>query len=1206
MPGMEGAPQMDPADRPPKPYKERSRAEQDQIDDLNRMFNAAPPAGGDVEAPGGGGGTAGASGEINGDGGTGTSGTALDVIDRPPTLPERPNLVPGNAPPEGDVPVPESGTGTEPMRIVMASLDKNVDPFAREAAHEKLSQQNKGPFWKRVAKSMWQNISREYQTVKGTIQAREEILENKNLLHHKGLSDEKWREATIDRYGSEMAEHLMSEGETLHKLSSPEAAKDKNAQRINADVQEFMRKSARGEFTDQESADMYAENMQQKWHEEGISQDYIGEGQFMATNLGAKGREFAAMIASAEGLSEIEREALIEEHVSKIEIVAGEARVGSRTEIDSTMSERIAGKFEKVKWLKEGRLAKVAAAVTSVLGNELAVSAALSATVLLAKRGAGMAGQILAPGAGAAVVAMIREHRALLKERDLMARRLDSGEEIDEDSKRQVELGRTMYETKSVEESIGQIGEFYTETGELKIADRDDLEAALKLQADLKARIEISDTTGKRLLSFEGIKTEDMESKNFDFRVALAKLETDLKKAMADPTLQSTANLSPEETYEELSAEQKSIAIGKIERDVKRKHILLAKVVATQSLKQAGKAFLMGATGAYAMHMASEAGQAAAKYTARAVGAVKNYLFSIKTPARPFSFKDFKLASADTSTGAPDHLGANGPDHLGADGTPDNLGGNSPDHLGGETSADHLGGDAPDHLGGADGAADHLGSTTPDHLGAGPEGVDMGSPTEISDTSKVTLPEGFKAEVHGDTVTVTTPEGKAIDGITLDKDGTLSKESQELLRNNGYQVIDHKEIVDGKPELVKQTSSTSEFVRAHAHEMKTIHIQEHLNNDSSEFDLNELGLQNHMDSQGNIIITISGMTSGGSFHDGHSVNWHEFTKGGHMKVYMSANEGSQAKAFEVTFNSDGKAVVAHDSSARALFSANGRFSGGFQQASLNNGQDAAGRENISVLATVVGRDPSHITETVQKPTFHTAHHYTIFQTPQPASANTPLTPGDTNVYPFVTAPPRERIGKGKPASTPTPTLTTPTAPPSTLALPAAPAAEALTSGPAAEPEAALPAAPETVKADTADTNNDSDVDVDASSTPDPGEVRDNNAEFDLQEMSLVAGIDAETRAFPLMVEGVNMATLSPRERKFMTLLAYEAMARITPKGSGEDDYAYDERVKKAMESVVDRGLITARTAQMSGSMRSLMNRTFSSLGNLKTPRRPTA
>lgn len=188
--------------------------------------------------------------------------------------------------PEGTLAVPETASEGDPLRIVLTSLDKNIDNFAREAAHEKLAKKHEGPFWKKAVMSFWHNVTREYQLVKATQEAREEILKSGNLRHHHGKDDAPWKEATVSRYGSDYGEQLIhaDRGETYHKLGAEEAEQDPSAKRIREDMLDSVRRYAKGEIADRASFEMMQDRKAEKWREEGIGKEYIGEGQLLTHN----------------------------------------------------------------------------------------------------------------------------------------------------------------------------------------------------------------------------------------------------------------------------------------------------------------------------------------------------------------------------------------------------------------------------------------------------------------------------------------------------------------------------------------------------------------------------------------------------------------------------------------------------------------------------------------------------------------------------------------------------------------------------------------------------------------------------------------------------------------------------------------------------------------------------------------------------------
>jgi hypothetical protein len=907
--------------------------------------------------------------------------TAVDVMDRPETGTEL--NVAGSQ--EAGIAVPEIKANDDPLRIVLTSLDQNIDAFAREAAHEKLAVQHEGPLWKRMVKSVWGNLSREYQVVKATNEARDEIRENENLLHHQGKSDAKWREAVVGRYGSEYAEHLIHEGETFHNLNTPEAQQDPNAQRIRGDTLDLLRRYAKGEILDEVSLELMQGRMVEGWRDEGISQQFIGEGEFLAHNIGEMAQQVKAALDSVDGLSAIDRDARLEEILANAEIVTGEARVGSRTEIDSTLSERMAEKLRGVPFLSEGRIARV----TSVVGNEMFVAAMLSASLGVAQRGFSTATKVIAPGVGAGIVAGVRERNALLRERGLAARRADAGMESDPANKAQAELDLTLYEARSAAEMLGDLGNLYNETGELNIMDRDTLDQALLLQADIRARTEVSDRTGARLISFAGV--EGMEGERFDLDLAMAKLEVDMRKLFANPVAQGMLDIRSEETFDVVTAAQREIALGMLTGEMKGKDRLFNKLAVKRVMKVALTTTLMG--GAVALGVKEAAEAAVSAY--QSVEQFAHELFAPNTSSldmQPVSY------TTDGSVGVGTGGSVGVPETQGSVGVPEEVHGSV---------------GTPEATGGSVGTPETVGANT----------------HQISETAKFNFSEnGYQVNTEGGQVSVTTPSGEVISGLELNKDGALSQSALDSLQAHGLNVSDAKESVVGKPEVTHTKVTSTEFVRNHQKEMEKIHITKWFDNNTSRFDLNELGLQNQVNANGSLTVSIQGMTADGSFHGNSGVNWHEAARGGHMRVYLSASEGSQSHAFEVAIGADGKAVIGADSPARALFDDHGKFIGGFEQVALNGGEAEDGTQNIAVLATAVGEHKGTLTDTHETQTILTGHTYTVASTQplQPTAFTSPTVPyaGPVPVVPLTG---RRNLGRANQAA-PTPGPTAPVSP----------------------------------------------------------------------------------------------------------------------------------------------------------------------------------
>lgn len=901
-----------------------------------------------------------------------------------------------------DIPsVPLNGenepSGTDTFRVVMAGLDSNVDQFAREASQEKAARrEHRGGFWRRTASKVWYTMTREYQVVKDTVKAREDILTNENLRHHQGKSDESWKQATVRRFSSDFAEQLIHQeaGETFHKLGAAEAAQDSNAQRIREDVVNLLRQYATGDIIDEDNLDAMLKDKRAEWREKDISQDYIGEGVIVAHNVAAIGDQLKAALETAEGLKSLE----LEKMLAKVEVVTGEAKVGSNVEIDATLSERLAEKMRNAPFLSEKRLARI----TSLLGsekfmggmlsailNEEVVAGVLSATLYAAKKPISFI-----PGIGAAVVAGVRERRAMLDERALQGRRLDNDQEVDTSIKRQREIGETLHEGCPVSEIIAAMGTFYNGQGEFNFADHADLEGAMKLLGEIKAREHLYYVDHKRVLNFADLGSEEYEGRKTDLDSATAKFETDLKKLFDNPAEQGWLDIKPDETFIEWLTGQKDREIGAIRIALSEKDKLACRVITEGVLKK-------GLTAGVSAYFGGELAQAVAH---EAVSIVSS-LWSPEHSA-------VSMALADNSQ-------PNVPDHIGGAPT-------VPEHIGGTPSV-------PDHIGNQPVVPDHIGGgqpTVPEQIGG--EALPTHS-VALSETSKINLPNGFTSEVHGSQVTVDGPNSLHYTG-ELTKDGTLSPSTVDALRAHGLTVSDRPETIQGTPTISHKEVSAADFARAHQHEMVKVKTVTWEENGTPKSDLNELDLQNHVTKDGHIRVSIKGMTAGGSFHGNEHVNWQEAAKQGKLMLYTSASPGSQVQAFELKFTPSGELDIDKNTPLGSLFDQHGNFLGFREQAAVKGAQLPDGTFKIASLATEVGRQHHMLNDVITTPKMTTGHVYTITPntTMQPSAFFAPAAPSSLGIETPLYV--RSSLGAGvetrppepkAPATGPTPPVATP-------------------------------------------------------------------------------------------------------------------------------------------------------------------------------------
>lgn len=950
----------------------------------------------------------------------------------------------------------------EPLRIVMANLEGNVGKFSREATHNELQKTDEGsPRWRRFAKSVWHTMTRPYQIVKTMGEKRQDILESGNLFHHHGKSDERQREAVVKRYSSKYGEKLIHEeaGETFVKLGAKEAANDDDALEIRGDVLKLVEDFAKGDLKE-DSFEQTQKDMFNRWLKRGIGQQYIGEGKFLAHNLLAMARQAKAAYDAREGIEGVDRDAELTAMLEKAEIITGEAKIGSNVELADTVSERLAEKMRGKKWMSEGRLSRVA----SFLGNEVFVAAAMSGVVYAGKRVFSGATAVLMPGAGAAVLAGVRERYAMRDERALLAMRLDAGQEIDTTNIDQVEIAETLYAAEKSTKLIEQLRDLYGEDGELKLESREDLEAALKLQGEIYARFRVETAQGKegkpgRLIDYTEGDSETSGDRKFLLDMALAKLEADLEQCFADPDAAVKLEINPDEEYRDLLEQSTSIAMGLYSQETRDKDQDFNRQVWHRGLKRAAIVALTSVL------------------TREVVDAVGDM---IRNPGQVFEkIKDF--FTARTPSGATPTIVPMGFEVPGGEGSgpvdATRVGGEQPGpidatRIGGETGAvdaTRIGGpesgavDAT-RIGGESGAVDATrigGEGGPvDATRIGGEILTDGKTLDVNENTKVTLPEGYKVAKDGDTVTVNGPDGKTFQ-MQLDKNGFPTEKSVQDLRDSGFQVYDSEGVKEGEPKVTHEKVTRNEFYEKHKHEMTKISIQDWADNNTSKYDLNELRLDNSLRKDGSVLISADRMFKDGSFSGSEHFNWREAAKDGKLMVYISSSEETQGRAFELKVNTDGHVVVENDHPARALFNKEGEFIGGFQRVAIKGGENEKGATKIVSLATIVGKDAPGFRDVVTTPTLEETHHYTIVppKEMEPRSVETPGEDRDDTVAVPIYG--RRRLGDaipGEPPVAPTPpNMALPPAP-NRPALPPAPGLLELTAAPEAQTDNNDPAA----------------------------------------------------------------------------------------------------------------------------------------------------
>lgn len=246
---------------------------------------------------------------------------------------------------------------------------------------------------------------------------------------------------------------------------------------------------------------------------------------------------------------------------------------------------------------------------------------------------------------------------------------------------------------------------------------------------------------------------------------------------------------------------------------------------------------------------------------------------------------------------------------------------------------------------------------------------DHGNLSLSSDQSISTNPDG--------TLMLRNQNGQVlVDNLSVQSDGTLTQESLNRMAASGLAVEDLSHTVELPSIREAQPASLSEYMAAHQGETTHITRDFWYDNDTPQFDKNELKLEwggaqgTGTAVNGNYQFNVGDMTSQGSSHEGHSVAWQNAAEHGQLKLAISASADTQNQAFMVDINPDGTVNIPPGSPAAQFFGTHDGqvvFNGKYAEVVQTNGTDANGLTHVRPLATEVGNDSAkNNTFTVEK------------------------------------------------------------------------------------------------------------------------------------------------------------------------------------------------------------------------------------------------
>ena len=242
------------------------------------------------------------------------------------------------------------------------------------------------------------------------------------------------------------------------------------------------------------------------------------------------------------------------------------------------------------------------------------------------------------------------------------------------------------------------------------------------------------------------------------------------------------------------------------------------------------------------------------------------------------------------------------------------------------------------------------------------------------------LPSDYHAVAGANgTITIEGPKGFApIGGLTLEKNGSFTPHSLEVLKDHHVSISDTGGVVSTGEKTITQHMSVKQYNTLHSQDTKHVTRDFWYDNNTARPDENELKLwwggdnNNGVGSDGNVQMNVSHMTTGGSIHDGEHTSWAQDAREGKLKLAVSGSRGTQSQVYFVEVKPNGVIDIPKDNPASKFFSIdkNGQatFNGAYAEVVQVKGE-VGGVTHIAPLATEVGSDSvGKIAEPIAVPT----------------------------------------------------------------------------------------------------------------------------------------------------------------------------------------------------------------------------------------------
>lgn len=455
---------------------------------------------------------------------------------------------------------------TEPTKLTVAMVgqDVDLDLNAKDEATERLTDElNEGGKVSRIMKGIWKGyLAKGAYINRYEREAKARKLQNNDILDNVDpAASAQSKQSTIERFISEFDETIHTgAGEHREVLASDHELSQNIKQLIRRSIDENLSEDA---LIEERTRILIA-------YKDTYGDELLGPGIMTADNL---------LAVRAAVLGAMEHGESIDSLMENMSIVVGESRSGVRGEVHYNAVERTIDKLNGTK-------------IGGLVGPEVvAFTAQLAASLMRigSRKALAAAAMTIAPGAGAAVWAGVRENKLTKDDRLQSSREMAQGAEFRPGDKRRVEMELARYETVTAAELTDLLEARFGD--EVDLSDPIQLQAALDVLGATELRIQISDTRNMNLISYSSIAAVEEERLALDLALGFAKSTADLH---LDATARQALGLDADASLKTILDQRSEAFLDAIESDIEAKDEAFKRIKAKRVAKATAVGLLTG------------------------------------------------------------------------------------------------------------------------------------------------------------------------------------------------------------------------------------------------------------------------------------------------------------------------------------------------------------------------------------------------------------------------------------------------------------------------------------------------------------------------------------------------------------------------------------------------------------------------------------